>query len=178
MPTYPLPALSKFSYKENPRAFRSPRPGMGNGRLHGAVDLYAPDGTEVYACEPGKVLFPGPYPFYRYPDREGVPYVDAVEIKTPDGRTMRYCEMKFLSKIKPGYEVAEGELIGHLKVMPGLQYPGNCMLHFELYTGAQQGPLTVMKTAAGQPNVPFMRRGDLIDPTPYIDSCVLKVKPA
>lgn len=165
MPTYPLPVLTKYSYRENPRAFGSPRNSNPPGRVHGAIDLYAPDGTEVCACETGVVLFPGPYDFYRALPTE--PYVKAVEIKLDDGRIQRYCEMLFLPKIKPGYRVAEGEILGHLKAMGGLPAPGNCMLHFEMYSGTAHGPLTT--------NVmPTRRRSDLMDPTAYMDACTVK----
>lgn len=170
MPTYPLPQKSKYSYRENPRAWRSPRL---NGRLHPGIDLYAVTGTPVYACEAGTVIapegfgpgHPNPYPFVRYDPK--APFVDAIEIRTTDGRIMRYCEMRFLPGIRTGKAVTEGELLGHLERMPGLTAPGDCMLHFELYRGTGKGPLT-------QGTVPLMRRDDILDPTAYMDSCEVK----
>jgi murein DD-endopeptidase MepM/ murein hydrolase activator NlpD len=163
MPTYPLPQYTRFSYREPPRAFRSPR-GSEQGRLHAGIDLYAPAGTPVCACEAGIVRL-GPYPFVRYDP--AAPYVDAIEIRTGDGRIMRYAEMRFYPGWRPGIRVAEGQLLGHLEAMPGLTPPGDCMLHFELYRGTAEGPLT-------QGQLPFRRRADLVDPTDYMDSCTLK----
>lgn len=172
MPIYPLPEKSKFSYRENPRAFRSPRNSQP-GRLHGGIDLYAPHGTKVFACEAGAVIFPGPYKFVNY-SNQADGWVYAVEIRANDGRILRYCEMEFLPAIKPGYQVAEGECIGSLKAMKGLSAPGNCMLHFEMYSGKQAGPLTVRQFPGGATNLPFMRRADLLDPSDYMDACVVK----
>jgi murein DD-endopeptidase MepM/ murein hydrolase activator NlpD len=163
MPTYPFAERTRFSYRQDPRAFRSPR-NSEPGRLHGAIDLYAADLTMVYACEAGRIVR-DPYPFVRY--SLTAPYVDAIEIETADGRIMRYCEMKFRAALKAGVQVSEGELLGNLRAMPGLRPPGDCMLHFELYAGTAKGPLT-----GG--SLPFRRRADLVDPTGYMDSCVLR----
>jgi hypothetical protein len=40
------------------------------------------------------------------------------------------------------------------------------MLHLELFAGTAQGPLT------DRNHPPFMRRGDLVDPTAFLDSCM------
>ena len=44
----------------------------------------------------------------------------------------------------------------------------NCCaaLHLELFAGTAQGPLT------DRNHPPFMRRGDLVDPTAFLDSCM------
>ena len=39
------------------------------------------------------------------------------------------------------------------------------MLHFELYAGTDNGPLTILA------HPPFMRRADLQDPTAFLDAC-------
>jgi hypothetical protein len=40
------------------------------------------------------------------------------------------------------------------------------MLHFEMYSGEMSGSLTT-------PEKPFMRRGDLVDPTDFLDKALL-----
>jgi hypothetical protein len=40
------------------------------------------------------------------------------------------------------------------------------MLHLELFAGTAQGPLT------DRNHPPYMRRGDLVDPTAFLDSCM------
>ncbi|WP_404480885.1 hypothetical protein [Novosphingobium sp. BL-52-GroH] len=40
------------------------------------------------------------------------------------------------------------------------------MLHFEMFAGTELGALST-------DTLPFRRRGDLIDPTPYLDAALL-----
>jgi hypothetical protein len=44
---------------------------------------------------------------------------------------------------------------------------GSSMLHFEMYSGAGSGRLTVRS------NTPYQRRADLIDPTNHLDQATL-----
>jgi hypothetical protein len=46
-----------------------------------------------------------------------------------------------------------------------MQTVAQSMLHFEMFAGTGQGPLTDRNRA------PFMRRSDLVDPTALLDSC-------
>ena len=46
-----------------------------------------------------------------------------------------------------------------------MQTVAQSMLHLELFAGTAQGPLT------DRNHPPFMRRGDLVDPTAFLDSC-------
>jgi hypothetical protein len=47
-----------------------------------------------------------------------------------------------------------------------MQTVAQSMLHLELFAGTAQGPLT------DRNHPPFMRRGDLVDPTAFLDSCM------
>lgn len=52
-----------------------------------------------------------------------------------------------------------GQVLGTIGDM-GLK---NSMLHFEMYSNKAFGPLT------NKSNMPYQRRSDLIDPTPYLN---------
>jgi peptidoglycan hydrolase-like protein with peptidoglycan-binding domain len=75
---------------------------------------------------------------------------------------IRYGEIaqKPASALSPGTIVKEGEQIGEVGDLQGMDL---AMVHFEMYSGAGSGPLTVPSRA------PYMRRVDLLDPTPYLD---------
>lgn len=168
MPTFPLPRAVTHSYLPQPpnsRHFDSPRANPP-GRRHGAVDLYCPHGTPVLACETGVCTVEGlpnhpcPYAFVRYD--QSAPHVLALEVKCDSGLVIRYGECLFLPHVKRGYRVHEGEQIGWTVRMKGLTPPGDCMLHFELYQGTLEGPLS-------QPSaLPYCRRADLLNPTVYL----------
>jgi murein DD-endopeptidase MepM/ murein hydrolase activator NlpD len=100
----------------------------------------------------------GPYPFYHG--------TYAVEIQHPPF-IARYCE---ISRAAPGLQlgtrVTEGQVIayvGRLHV--------DSMLHFEIYSGRANGPLTQRN------NPPYQRRADLLDPTPFLDSASVRLTP-
>jgi murein DD-endopeptidase MepM/ murein hydrolase activator NlpD len=151
MPLFPLRVRPKQSYKEHPRSFGSSR---SNGtRKHAGCDLYAPAGTEVLAVEDGTVLR-GPYLFYDV--------VRALEVRHASG-IVRYGEISRAAEgIAAGAAVKAGQVLGYVGKM---QTVAQSMLHLELFAGTEQGPLTDRGRA------PFMRRGDLVDPTAFLDSC-------
>ena len=125
-------------------------------RLHAGADIYADIGTEVYACEDGIVRRVSEK-FYRN--------VGAIEIthKTCIGR---YCEITPLKGIDIGTVVKQGQLIGHVAKIDGLNIS---MLHFELYDNQDD------KTALSiTPRPPYNRRKDLLDPTEYLDKAEIK----
>ena len=125
-------------------------------RLHAGADIYADIGTEVYACEDGIVRRVSEK-FYRN--------VGAIEIthKTCIGR---YCEITPLKGIDIGTVVKQGQLIGHVAKIDGLNIS---MLHFELYDNQDD------KTALSiTPRPPYNRRKDLLDPTEYLDKSEIK----
>lgn len=149
MSIFPLPYRPTLSYSTGGRRFGAPRPG---GRSHAACDLIVPLGTEIYAVEDG-TLIGGPYLFYRG--------TYAIEVRHPN-YIARYCEI-----LDPGAggvqlssrTITRGQLIAKVG-----QMHVDSMLHFEMYSGTAHGGLT------RRDNPPFMRRADLIDPTPYLDS--------
>jgi murein DD-endopeptidase MepM/ murein hydrolase activator NlpD len=62
--------------------------------------------------------------------------------------------------------VKAGQLIGHIAKIEGLNIS---MLHFEMYSNVDdKSPLTVIG------NNKFNRRGDLLNPTDFIDSLPVK----
>ena len=151
MSTFPLRSRPAESYKEHPRSFGSPR--AGGARKHAGCDLYAAAGAEVLAVEDGTVLR-GPYLFYDV--------VYALEVQHPSG-IVRYGEISHAAEgIATGVAVKAGHVIGYVGKMKTVAQP---MLHFELFSGTAEGPLT------NRQNPPFMRREDLQDPTAFLDAC-------
>jgi murein DD-endopeptidase MepM/ murein hydrolase activator NlpD len=158
---FPLPSKSQQSYHTGARKFNSSR----GKRRHAGCDLYAPVGTEVRAMADGKVV--NCYSFYWK--------TDAIEV---DHGTFiaRYGEVAPMSKSERdaliGKQVKRGDVLA--KVGQLIQPSGNkykdTMLHLEMY-GSTQSPL---KAPLTNKSSPFMRRADLVDPTPTIDKCVLK----
>lgn len=146
--SFPLSFVPKENYKSKYLGFMAKRPAMGPRILHGACDLLAPIGSVVYAVDHG-VVVAGPYEFYLG--------VKAIEIKHPLF-TVRYGEIKANTLVKVGDTVERGQPIAYVgKVGRG------SMLHFEMYSGAAKGPLTI------KPKPPFNRRSDLMDPAPFLD---------
>ena len=151
MSVFPLQVRPKESYKERPRSFGSPR--SNGARKHAGCDLYAPAGTEVLAVEDGHVIR-GPYLFYDV--------VYALEVRHPSG-IVRYGEISRAAEgIATGVAVKAGQVLGYVGKM---QTVAQSMLHLELFAGTAEGPLT------DRNHPPFMRRGDLVDPTAFLDSC-------
>jgi murein DD-endopeptidase MepM/ murein hydrolase activator NlpD len=158
MPTFPLPFRPAESYHECPRAFRCPRD--GGKRLHAGCDLWVPIGTPVHACVAGKIH--GSYPFYLG--------TWAVEIKAEDGSIIRYGEVQRPALFPLGQPVEQGQQIALVGQCEGIN---EAMLHFEMYAGTMYGPLT-SNFATDVTSFTFKRRGDLIDPTEFLDDCILK----
>lgn len=164
---FPLRFRPAESYHEPPRSF-----GAGRGhapqtvdaaaslrhRLHAGCDLYGKAGDEVLAMADGEVIR-GPYLFY-----EGV---FALEIRHDFG-IVRYGEMSGALLLHPGEVVKEGRVIG---AMGRMDHVPQAMLHLELYAGAGAGPLT------DRARPPYMRRGDLQDPTSLLDAAELLRNP-
>jgi murein DD-endopeptidase MepM/ murein hydrolase activator NlpD len=59
--------------------------------------------------------------------------------------------------------VKAGQVLGYVGKMHTV---AQSMLHLELFAGTAQGPLT------DRNHPPYMRRGDLVDPTAFLDSCM------
>lgn len=152
---FPLSKKPVWSYRDGGRKFGAPRD--GGARAHAGVDLIAPPGTPIYAMAPGRVL--NVYPFYSG--------TWALEILQDDGRVARYGEIDQL--LPPGIHVGSPVVRGQQIARVSRLQSGSAMLHLEMYAGTGAGPLTVRGPAGGK----AQRRGDLIDPTPLLDSAEL-----
>ena len=152
---FPFKFMPKASYKGGHRYFGAPRD--HGRRKHAGCDLLAPVGTPVFAVAPGIIITHKD--FYL-----GTWYL-AVD---HDEFVVRYGEIdkKLPSGIRVGSRVQAGTLIAQVGCMKGTK---SSMLHFEMYSGAESGNLTVKGKAGGA----FQRRADLMDPTPYLDTAVL-----
>jgi murein DD-endopeptidase MepM/ murein hydrolase activator NlpD len=143
------------------RAFGSNR--EGGARAHAGCDLYYPKDTPVYAVADGTVTGISD-PFYCG--------TMAIEINHGDF-VVRYGEVGWIDpRIKKvGAKVTVGQQIARVGILVGIKVP-SYMLHLEMYSGTEKGPLTVYKGSATRKgdNVPFKRRKDLIDPTPYLNA--------
>jgi murein DD-endopeptidase MepM/ murein hydrolase activator NlpD len=81
------------------------------------------------------------------------------------GIIVRYCEIKKVADgIRMGSPVSPGQVIAYVGKMLTLS-----MLHFELYSGTGSGPLT------DRNKTPYMRRGDLMDPTSLLKSLMAEM---
>jgi murein DD-endopeptidase MepM/ murein hydrolase activator NlpD len=155
MALFPLRQRPKLDYKTPPRSFGCARD--KGRRKHAGCDLYASIGTEVLAVEDGEIIQPV-YFFYLG--------TYALEVKHASGIVVRYGEIqKNTPKLwKAGDKVTAGEVLGFVGQLQGLPV---AMLHFELFAGTATGQLTV-RTEGG-----FQRRSDLMDPTAFLDECVV-----
>jgi murein DD-endopeptidase MepM/ murein hydrolase activator NlpD len=161
---FPFGARPKESWHESPRRFGAKR---ANGRLHAGCDLYFPQGTEILAAADGVITR---FAFFAL-NSTLTQKVSAMEIRHEGGWVGRYCEIAnaLPPGLKAGSAVKAGQVIafvGHL--MDVLNVPSD-MLHFEMYAGTASGSLSDF----GRP--PFMRRKDLIDPTPYLDAAASRL---
>ena len=130
----------------------------GGARAHAGCDLYAPVGTTIHAISSGTVTL-GPYLFY----------AGTFALEIDHGTFLaRYGEIQKNTLVKAGDRVQAGQPIAKVGKLIGMK---NAMLHLELYDKSASGSLTVKnkstkRTAKG---IPFMRRADLIDPTPKLN---------
>jgi murein DD-endopeptidase MepM/ murein hydrolase activator NlpD len=153
MAIFPLRFRPKESYHEHPRCFGNAR--EGGNRSHAGCDLYAPPGTDILAVEDGIVLRTG-YQFYLSSI--------AIYIEHASG-VIRYCELGEISEsLKIGSTVRAGQVIAKIGKLQGLPLS---MLHLEMYSGTVSGPLSNFQVP------PYDRRKDLMDPTPFLDACIL-----
>ena len=153
---FPLPFRPRESYKDGAMAFGSAR---SNGRKHAGCDLYAIEGTPIFAIKDG-VILRSVYPFF----------MDTYGIDIDHGDFVgRYTEIKNATLgLKVGTKVNKG---GQIATVGKMVFPSGTvlqMLHFEMYSGKASGPLT------NRTNPPYQRRSDLIDPTQTLNQCVLK----
>lgn len=150
---FPLHFRPRESYHEAPRSFGARRD--HGSRKHAGCDLYAPVDTPVIAVENGLILSAGA--FY---DGTWSVVVDHDEF------IVRYGEIKseLPAGIKAGQQVNRGQIIGKVG---RLKHITTSMLHFEMFSGDVSGNLT------DRSSKPYMRRKDLIDPTPHLDAALV-----
>jgi murein DD-endopeptidase MepM/ murein hydrolase activator NlpD len=155
---FPLRARPTASYKfghGHHRYFGAGRTTKTGGyRAHAACDLLAPPGTEILAIEDGTIAR-SVYYFY-----EGT---NALEVSHDNGLVVRYGE---ISRAATGLTTGEPVKRGQVLVYVGRLNSGSSMLHFEAYAGTKKGELST-------PGNVFVRRGDLVDPTTYLDQATL-----
>ncbi len=155
---FPLAKLPTADWTHGARRFAANR--SGGARAHAGCDLYFPQGTPIYAVADGKVTL-GPYFFYN----------GTYALEVDHGSFIaRYGEVQQATLVKKGDKVKAGQKIARVGHLVGITVPSD-MLHFELFGKKAEGPLTVpvgqsKKRADG---VPFLRRKDLLDPTPFLD---------
>lgn len=155
---FPFAELPKKSWTESPRSFGANR---ANNRAHAGCDLYFPKGTIIHAVADGTVVR-GPYPFY----------AGTFALEIDHGAfTARYGEIQEKTFARQGDRVKAGDPIARVGHLVGIAVESD-MLHFELYSNKAHGPLTVPASEGlVAPNGrPYMRRKDLIDPTPKLNT--------
>jgi murein DD-endopeptidase MepM/ murein hydrolase activator NlpD len=152
MRIFPL-AKKVDSYEKNYSCrFNAPR---GGGRKHGGCDLAAAVGTPVYAVDSGIVL-----KVARGFDQYGtqVISIEHGDIYDDDYIIVRYCEVD-TPMVFDGATVEKGQMIAKV----GKQ-PGGTQLHIEIYSGYESGEFLQ------ETSLPYKRRADLLDPTPFLNS--------
>lgn len=167
---FPLAESSRWPYVgpgAGMRAFAASR--SGGKRAHAGSDLYAPEGTPVYAMADG-VVVRGPYRFYAHTDALEVDHGVCV---------VRYGEIApgSAKALGPGHEVRQGQLIARVGRLMGIQVP-SAMLHLEMYDKTEAGALTRTKLAGAVDRFtgrPFCRRKDLVDPSGILHHAPLPV---
>lgn len=147
-----FPTVKKVthSFTSGMRRFNAGR--SSGKRLHAACDLYRYKDEPIMSIAPGEVVRDRYY-FYQG--------TYALEVKHSGGFIVRYGEItgKGVSGVSKGKSVKMGQRLGYI----GVVNSGCCrpMLHFELYSGKRNGALS-------QKGNRYQRRGDLMDPTPYL----------
>ena len=151
---FPFDRLPNLNWTESMRRFGANRA----GRAHAACDLYFPTGTTIHAITSGSVVR-GPYAFYQ----------GTFALEIDHGAFLaRYGEIQESAFVSAGDHVTAGQPIARVGNLIGIT---NSMLHLELYDKSAHGPLTVgaAQSARHTNGRPFMRRKDLIDPTPKLN---------
>lgn len=155
---FPLARRPAESYKQGMRRFGANRKSKGGRRrLHAGCDLYAPVGTPVYAMADG-VVERTPYNFYSGTQAVAIRHKDFIALYGEIGSGTTAVQTV-------GNTIKQGEIIGYVGKLIGLNMS---MLHLELYSGASRGAFTNTE------QLPYMRRADLIDPTPILDKAVMR----
>jgi murein DD-endopeptidase MepM/ murein hydrolase activator NlpD len=156
--SFPLARVPDADYTTGMRAFGARR--SGGTRAHAGVDLYAKQGTDVFAVADGTVLRVAPF------------YLGTWAIEVDHGAFIaRYCEVSPNVRVKVGEHVQREQHIGDVGHMVGITLPSD-MLHFEVYNKTATGSLTQTspaRSARHTNGLLFKRRKDLKNPTPYLN---------
>ena len=153
---FPFTRLPDVNWTGGFRRFGASRD--DGARVHAGCDLYFPVGTTIHAITSGTVTR-GPYAFY---DGTWALEIDHGAFLARYGEVQKNTFVRKGDQVTPGQPIAKvGKLI-HIV---------NSMLHLELYNKTATGDLTVRnnETARSANGKPFMRRKDLIDPTPKLN---------
>lgn len=153
---FPTTKKVRASFTEGMRRFGARR--NKGARVHAAVDLYRFLNEPLVSVAPGKVIR-NLYYFYQG--------TYALEVVHSGGFVVRYGEItaKVPKGVKKDKRLAMGEQLGFMgKINSKGIEP---MLHFELYKGTLNGPLT-QNGIGGPDNQRYNRRNDLMNPTPYL----------
>lgn len=126
--------------------------------IHTGIDLYAEEGTKIYAIESGQVISVVPF--------TGIPAespwwldTDAVMVEGPYG-VILYGELS--TDLKAGDFVFEGDIIGSVKrVLKKDKGKPVAMLHIECYTSGTKEPVWW--------NIGEIQPSNLLDPTPLVE---------
>ena len=161
---FPFAALPSHDWTSGMRRFGANR---SNGtRAHAGCDLYFPQGTWIHAVAGGKVVR-GPTYFY----------ADTYALEVDHGDIIvRYCEIHGQSPVRAGDAVRAGQRIARVGRLVGITVPSD-MLHLEVYDKSASGPLTVPAESSARraDNVPYGRRRDLVDPTPFLNGWMTRL---
>ena len=155
---FPFDRLPSENWTVAPRSFGARRD--AGRRAHAGCDLYYPIGTTIHAITSGTVVRES-YPFY----------AETFAVEIDHGSFIaRYGEVQAPALVRTGEQITAGQSIAKVGRLVGISVP-SAMLHLELYDKSGHGRLTVSaaesaRTADGRP---FMRRRDLIDPTPKLN---------
>ena len=128
----------------------------GGKRIHAGSDLYCTPGTPVIAITDG-VVRDVSLAYYRN--------VQAIAITHPTF-VGRYCEIELVKDLKVGTKVKEGQVIGYVKKINGIE---QAMLHFERFSNTTSTKPLTDRTQKGH-----QRRPDVEDPTMFLNSLSLK----
>ncbi len=154
---FPFASLPSENWTSSPRKFAANR---GANRAHAGCDLYFPAGTIIHAIADGTVT-QGPYDFY----------METFALEVDHGTFLaRYGEIQKNAFDREGDRVTAGQPIARVGHLVGITVPSD-MLHLELYDKTAHGPLSVgaANSAIAANGRPFLRRKDLIDPTPFLN---------
>lgn len=165
----PYPAWYPYTKKEDTgkKWFGAQR----SGRKHAGVDLFSKPGNTVFAVTAGTVTQAADTAFTtRYnKKRQVVAQSYDLAIKHNGGKIIRYGEIS-----KAARRLVVGATVTPEEKLAVVSYTS--MLHMEIYSGKQNGNLTVRQRdrkglkcdkKSTNPVCVYQRREDVIDPTPY-----------